>query len=163
MKRVSCEILNKEISSLNELTEKQIKEFESIKTELKKVFRVSNLNNHNNLVYDENKVYCVLNDNITIAVRSKGLLGFELLKEFINTENNIKFPNLDYSLKNDEKDLNIECNYSTYYLFDVINIFNKFKLLDSERVKIKVKSDYPITILNKHLTFVISPRGEDND
>jgi len=42
-----------------------------------------------------------------------------------------------------------------------MDLFSKFKRFSNENLKISVKDNYPITIENEHIGFIIAPRGED--
>lgn len=163
MVRKITENQKKEIpKNISEFSEKQIKEFEKIKNSLSKIFTKVNLSNKKNYLYDDTMLnYGVLNNHNTIFVSAKTQIGFELLKEFldISNDNLQKVPSLNYYAKEGD---NMSCNYSTYLIKPVLDILDNFQILvKSESVKISILRDYPITLENNHLRFIVAPKGED--
>lgn len=141
---------------------KKLKSFELVKTKLAKIFLKENVGNIENIDFKqfrelENQAF-ILNSNNVIGLEIKDYIGFELCKEFISFDNNklFKIPKLEYKTSS-----NIECRYNKELVFLIMAVFDAFKKIDTTSgISFQMSNNYPMSISNKHLNFIIAPMGE---
>ena len=136
-----------------EIDSNKIKEINLIKNQLNKIFEVNNFDNELKLEYEEitgDKL--VLDKTFVIGVNHKSEIGFIILRDFMGETS--KTPTLDYT-----KDLGVS-NYDLRIVKKVLDVFFKFKNLTSDNLEFSVIKDYPMTIENEHIRFIIAPKGK---
>ena len=85
-----------------------------------------------------------------MAIISKTERTFNVLRRFIREENVRNIPDLnDYESNGDFVSISVE------YLTKAINIL---KCVDTDKILIKSKKDYPITLENEDFKIIIAPR-----
>lgn len=132
------------------MTEKEQKEFIKIKSYINSL-KDFPLNLNNEFKFEDVKNKMITNKYNMNALVIKDYYGFKLIKDVIS-ETNLNSLN-EIEFKGNSGFYNIE------YLQKGMTIFNKMKKL-SKGVKITMGEGLPIVIENKHLKYILAPRGD---
>jgi len=130
-----------------------------IKTETKtlkalnKIFNEATEPKYELLAEDPNREVAIMDTPNVVMAIAKTKEAKRLLLRFVEDEEDLqKEPTLNY----EDRDHNSAvCSFSIDYLYKVLAVL---KACDSETVKLKMCSDYPITAENEHFKFILAPR-----
>ena len=98
--------------------------------------------NKNDLCFIDHANICLIQANSEQAKR--------ILYKFVNKDNNLKTPELDYT----DLKIGLGSNYNVYYFKSIIELF---KASGVEHINILSKKDFPITFENKHFKVILAP------
>lgn len=156
------------IEYMSQIDDKGLKELNKVKQ------KILNLNWFHVKVFEEegkednNKERAVMNKTNTVCLFSKTEIGYEIIKEF-DTSGTELLPNLQYCT--DIENSEIVGVYDSEMLYKIMGVMKEFNhlnknenemfKLDKKTAEIRMLNDYPIKIENKHIGFILAPRGYD--